>query len=122
MMQYGYGKHVWYRFWVGKQGGTFELQKPGKTNLLTTRYTELLAIYGMVYLADVIETHYNQELEASIKDDALVKKFRTRLMIKGQNQTELVQMNDELTDKHKALWANIMETRYTTTSPWNSIR
>ena len=99
MKQYGHGKHVWYRFWVGKQGGKWELQKPGKTNRLAKRHAETVAIYGMAYLADVIETHYNQELEAAVKADPLVIRYRISLVVKGENQTELVQIRDDLTDE-----------------------
>ena len=99
MKQYGHGKHVFYRFWVGKQGGKWELQKFGRSNRLFKRHQELLLIYGMALLADVIETHYNTELENAVKGDSLVSRYRITLVVKGENHTELVEIRGDLTDK-----------------------
>ena len=97
LAQYPDGKHVHYRIWVGRQGGLYELQKAGKTNRLVSRVRETHMIYGMAYLEDVVETHYNQELEGAVKADPLISRYRESRVIQGENQTELVGIRGELT-------------------------
>lgn len=99
LRQYPNGKHVVYRLDLGMVDGE-HLQKLGSTNELQKRAPALMNLFGCGYLTDIVETHFNRELEAAVKNDACadvhrVKKFE----VKGKNQTELYRINEQFTDE-----------------------